>query len=180
MKKILIIIGGIILAAPFLVGAIAAFFFAQRADYGWDPSVAAPTYTSSHPRVIIDQAHCNASTAGFASRYWPFARLLRADGYQVRKGMSAFVPASLDASDVLVIANAAGALKHQFFGVNIPLPAGSDGDRNAPAFTTDEIKSVYSWVQNGGSLLLIADHAPFGAAAAGLAEAFGVKMYKTF
>jgi hypothetical protein len=180
LKRILIIAGITILAAPFLVGAFAAFFGAQRADYGWDPAIAAPTYTSSHPRVIIDQAHCNASTAGFTGRYWPFARLIRADGYEVQKGESAFAPGSLDVAQVLVIANAAGTSKHQIFGINIPIPNDSHRKSGDPAFTTEEIRIVHDWVEQGGSLLLIADHAPFGAAAAGLAEAFGVKMHKGF
>jgi hypothetical protein len=35
---------------------------------------------------------------------------------------------------------------------------------------------VREWVENGGSLLLIADHAPFGAAASNLAREFGIGM----
>ncbi|MDM7914450.1 MAG: hypothetical protein QUU85_04180, partial [Candidatus Eisenbacteria bacterium] len=37
-------------------------------------------------------------------------------------------------------------------------------------------RQVREWVEQGGSLLLIADHAPMGAASAGLASAFGVEM----
>lgn len=43
-----------------------------------------------------------------------------------------------------------------------------------------EIETIRSWVRNGGSILLIADHYPFGAAAAKLAEAFGVTMHGGF
>jgi hypothetical protein len=35
---------------------------------------------------------------------------------------------------------------------------------------------VCRWVAEGGGLLLIADHAPFGSAAAGLARRVGVDM----
>ncbi len=49
-----------------------------------------------------------------------------------------------------------------------------------PAFTPGEIEAVRTWVENGGSLLLIADHAPFGSAAAALAQAFGVRMNQGF
>jgi hypothetical protein len=54
-----------------------------------------------------------------------------------------------------------------------------DGDWTLPtpsAIDADEIESVHRWVVAGGSLLLIADHMPFGGAAADLAAAFGVLM----
>src|SRR5262245_61277409 len=43
--------------------------------------------------------------------------------------------------------------------------------RVAPA----EIERLKAWVEAGGALFLIADHAPFGSAAHGLAAAFGVE-----
>jgi hypothetical protein len=63
--------------------------------------------------------------------------------------------------DVLVIANAMGPGEHEA----------------RPAFTPEEETAVAQWVRNGGSLFLISDHAPFGAAAARLARQFGVTMY---
>ena len=47
-----------------------------------------------------------------------------------------------------------------------------------PAFTDAECDAVRDWVKDGGSLLLIADHAPFGSAAECLAKRFGVEMSK--
>jgi hypothetical protein len=79
---------------------------------------------------------------------------------------------------VLVVANASGAPKRQMFGINLPVP--TDKKRSAPAFTPEEVAAVHAWVERGGALLLIADHAPFGEAAAALAEAFGVNMHKGF
>lgn len=61
---------------------------------------------------------------------------------------------------MLVIANA-GATAEQ------PTP---------PAFTEAEGVALEAWVREGGRLLLIADHAPFGAAAKNLAARFGVTM----
>ncbi|HWR83153.1 MAG TPA: hypothetical protein VN285_07610 [Candidatus Deferrimicrobium sp.] len=177
MKRVLLVSLASILALIVLLIAITAYR-AQRADYGWDPSVATPTYVSTHPRVVIDQAHNNASTAGWTNRYWPLARLLRNDGYDVRKGTEPLSPRSLDSIDVLVIANASGAPKPQLLGINIPVS--TDKKREDPAFTSDEIRTVGAWVERGGSLLLIADHAPLGAASAGLASVFGVKMYQGF
>jgi hypothetical protein len=177
MKKASIVISVCGVTALLLVFGI-AFFLAQRADYGWDPAIATPEFTAEHPRVLLDEGHYNASSAGIAGRYWPFARLLRADGYSVERGKDAFSRGSCDGVQVLVIANASGAPKPQFFGLNIPIR--TDKRRNDPAFTASEIQAIRSWVEEGGSLLLIADHAPFGDAAAGLSSAFGVVMHKGF
>ncbi len=137
---------------------------AQRADLGWRPLLAAPSFRADGPRVLIDEGHLNASTAGISGRYYPFARLLRADGFAVTRGKGAFTAEALAAVDVLVIANASGAAKPQFMGINLP-GGGDDGDRGGPAFTAAEIAALRVWVERGGGLLLIADHAPFGAAA---------------
>ena len=45
---------------------------------------------------------------------------------------------------------------------------------------TGEIEKIRKWVENGGSLFLIADHMPFGGAAAGLAAAFGFRFTNGF
>ena len=49
-----------------------------------------------------------------------------------------------------------------------------------PAFDTSEVRVVEGWVRDGGSLLLVADHMPFGGAAADLAAAFGVLLSNGF
>jgi len=49
-----------------------------------------------------------------------------------------------------------------------------------PAFTEEECDAVSHWVESGGSLLLIADHQPWGAAAANLAKRFAVEMKSAF
>jgi hypothetical protein len=171
------VVGACLLGALLLFVGIAAFL-AQRADYGWAPDLPMPSHTVLHPHVLIDEGHHNASTAGIAGRYWPFARLLRADGYAVERSEQAFSRARLDGVAVLVIANASGAAKPQLFGINIPVPGG--GKRSDPAFTAAEVGLIRGWVEHGGSLLLIADHAPFGEAAAGLGAALGVTMHEGF
>jgi len=45
-----------------------------------------------------------------------------------------------------------------------------------PAFTEQECDVVKDWVRRGGSLLLITDHEPTGAAARNLAKRFGLEM----
>jgi len=158
--------GWLALGAPAALAAVAvsAAQAQQMADSSFHPAVAHPAYQGAGPRVAIDQAHRNFHTA--AGRYRPFAELLRLDGYRVEALDARFSPESLRGVDVLIIANALGAEG----------PAAYD----TPAFTADEVQAVRDWVESGGSLLLIADHAPYGAAAETLARAFGAGMSKAF
>ena len=134
----------------------------QGPDTTWTPTVAHPAYASNGPRVEIDEAHLNFHTA--TGNYRPFATLLRRDGYRVDANTAPFTRDSLAAFDVLVIANARG-------GTGLDALA-------SPAFTAEECAAVREWVRGGGSLLLIADHAPFGTAAEALSLQFGVDMSK--
>ncbi len=134
-------------------------------DTGFDASVKAPAYVRNHPAVVIDEAHFNYHTA--SDRYRPLAQLLTNDGYRVRGSAVKFGKASLSGIAVLIIANARGAAESQA-GVA------------QPAFTDAECDAVREWVRGGGSLLLIADHAPFGSAAFALAGRFGVTMGKGY
>jgi len=176
MKRVLVILAVCVITVLLLFFG-SAFFSAQRADYGWHPATTKPEFITEHPRVLIDEAHHNTS-AGIFGRYWPLARLLRADGYSVIRGKEVLTPAYLDGVQVLIIANASGAPNPQVFGMNIPIA--NRKKRSDPAFTATEIQVIRSWVEQGGSLLLIADHAPFGEAAAALGAAFGVTMHKGF
>lgn len=144
---------------------------------GWSPAVPA-TFTVDRPIVVIDEAHNNGSTAAFWGRYWPLARLLRADGCAVERGHARFAAATLKRIRVLIVANASGAPKPQIFGINVPVR--TIHSRSDIAFTPEEVAAVREWVARGGSLLLIADHAPFGEAAAAMAAAFDVTMHKGF
>jgi hypothetical protein len=145
----------------FSLRVLAALAQSQEADPDFDAGVRSPAYAGAGPVVAIDEAHFNFHTA--SGRYGPFATLLRNDGYTVRAGTELFTAASLAAADVLVISNA-----------GIMNPAGP----TTPAFTAAECAAVATWVRGGGALLLIADHAPAGAAAAILGESFGVEMGK--
>lgn len=139
----------------------------QIADPNFKLVVERPTYTSVRPLVVLDEAHGNFHTA--SGRYKPFADLLQADGYRLTAGTQLFTAAALQETQVLVIANALGS------GIN----AANINDPPS-AFTNAECDAVRDWVRAGGSLLLIADHAPFGATAAALAYRFGVEMGKGY
>ena len=132
----------------------------QVADTLFAPPIPSPAYAAgTGPRVGIDEAHANFHTAG--GRFLAFARLAARDGYRVTPVTARFDAATLADLDILVIANALGDT------ANVVVPVRS-------AFTDDEIAAVRAWVEQGGALLLIADHMPFAGAASGLARAFGV------
>jgi hypothetical protein len=134
----------------------------QFADPDFTPHVEIPSWRGEGPRVAIDEAHSNLHTAG--GEYRPFAGLLTADGYRVTSLKERIDRDSLDDIEVVVIANARN------------LDALRSGTLDEPAFTEKECDVVEEWVRKGGALLLIADHAPFGQAAASLAARFGVEF----
>lgn len=138
----------------------------QLPDPEFNTSVANPAYNKNGPRVLFDEAHHNFHTAD--GRYKPFVDLLMNDGYRIIRNRQPFTKSSLSSFKVLVIANALGAEEMD--------DNGADGS----AFTEEECQAVQEWVKSGGALLLIADHAPFGGAAAALASRFGVDMSKGF
>ena len=131
-------------------------------DTEFNPPVEKPAYSKDGgPLVMIDEAHHNWHTA--SNRFLPFAELLRRDGYVVRASKSPFSKEGLKSGNILVIANALNKRNDDYWVP--PYPS---------AFTDEEIKAVHDWVQEGGALLLIADHLPWPAAADNLASAFGV------
>ncbi|MBX7221058.1 MAG: DUF4350 domain-containing protein [Blastocatellia bacterium] len=136
----------------------------QVSDTAFKPAVKSPAFPEHKgPVVLLDEAHFNFHTAD--GRYQPFADLLRRDGYVVTPSRSKFQKSTLDQGKILVIANALAEQNQSDW--SLPNPS---------AFTKAEIESVCSWVNNGGSLLLIADHMPFAGAATDLGAALGVRF----
>lgn len=129
----------------------------QRTDPNFDTSIANPSYVDQHPAVMFDEAHNNFHTA--SGRYKVFANLITNDGYQVTPNTEPITADRLKKYNLLVIANA--------------MNAGAEG---MSVFTDDECTSIEEWVKNGGGLLLVTDHEPFGSASVNLAKRFGVRM----
>jgi hypothetical protein len=138
----------------------------QVADPNFDTKVAKPAYSKNGPKVLFDEAHNNFHTAG--GRYKPFADLIISDGYQITPNQQKFSAEVLKGFDILVISNALGAER-----MNLP-------EASNPAFGDQECDAVRDWVKAGGALLLIADHAPMGAANQILGDRFGVNMSKMY
>jgi hypothetical protein len=128
------------------------------------PTIAAET---RRPRVLIDAAHHNFHTA--EGRYAPLARLLQESGFAVHSATGPITPQLLQTTDILVIANALHASNVDRWELPV-----------APAFSAEETGLLTSWVENGGSLLLIADHFPFPGAIADLAANFGFRLFNGF
>ena len=154
------------IVCAFIICTCTAAFAQQSADPEFDTSVAHPAYKNDGPRVMFDEAHHNFHTSD--GRYKPFVDLLSNDGYRVVRNRQPFVKTRLNGFKILIIANALGAEEDD-----------DEGAANS-AFTDEEITIVADWVKDGGDLLLIADHAPFGGAASALAQRFGVEMSKGY
>ena len=149
-----------------LVFITATVFAQQLPDPEFNVSVDSPAYKKEGPRVMFDEAHHNFHTAD--GRYKPFVDLMMNDGYRVIRNRQPFTKTTLNSYKILIISNALGAEEDD------------DEGADKSAFTDEEIEAVHDWVKGGGNLLLIADHAPFGGAAAALANKFGVDMSKGY
>jgi hypothetical protein len=160
----------VLLAAAILSLGAGAASAQQVADTSFVNRLDHPTFASGQgPQVAIDGAHHDFHTAD--GRYWPFAELLRTDGYRVRGSNARLTSDALAGVDLLVIANALAAENED--GNDWVLPVAS-------AFDSAEVAVVRDWVRDGGALLLIADHMPFPGAASDLAEAFGFHLMDGF
>jgi hypothetical protein len=130
------------------------------ADLDYQPPISKPAYAKdTGPVVRIDEAHHNYHTLD--GRYAAFANLLRRDGYRLESSKSEFSAATLAGANILVIANAEAA---------------QSGKVASSAFASAEIAALRQWVEQGGALLLIADHPPFSDSATALAAAFGFEF----
>ena len=154
----------VILAAILSLTVLGVARGQQLADKAIDVSVVDPIFgRDAGPTVAIDGAHHNFHTVD--GRYAPFAALLRNDGFRVQGSTAQFTANELAHENILVISNALNS-------VNVdnwvpPTPS---------AFTEEEIAAVKTWVNDGGALLLIADHFPFPGGAMDLAHAFGFEF----
>lgn len=138
----------------------------QMADADFDASVSKPAYNKNGPKILFDEAHNNFHTT--TGRYKPFVDLITNDGYHVTPNKTKFTPETLKGYRILIIANALG---HERMSAT---------EASNPAFTDEESDVVRDWVKGGGALLLIADHAPMGAANQILAQRFDVDMSKSY
>lgn len=157
----------VVLAAVALVlalAAVGAFFYLRKGagptfDPTFDTKVAQPAYgANAGPAVLYDEGHENTHAADGA--YKPLADMLRSDGYRFDVTRKKITAKTLSGVGVLMVVTARGTNE------------ANDG----PAFTNGEAVAIEQWVKDGGSLLLVTDHWPYGSAAGTLASRFGVAM----
>ena len=141
----------------------------QVPDTSFTFTINKPSYTQGNGSLIlIDEAHNNFHT--IETGFFPFAKLLKQDGYQVSG--SAVSINNLDVlkdCKILVIANALDSSNVDNW--NLPTPS---------AFSKEEIEVIKNWVESGGSLFLIADHMPFAGASYELGKKFGFEFLNGF
>lgn len=136
----------------------------QVPDTDFKPKISEPAFAEGKGLVVLlDEAHFNFHTA--SGRYQTFADLLRRDGYVVNASAAKFSKDSLSKGKILVIANALNESNKDDWS-----------PPNPSAFTDEEVAAVRDWVNEGGALLLIADHLPFPGAADKLALVFGIRF----
>ncbi|MFK7970233.1 MAG: DUF4440 domain-containing protein [Bacteroidia bacterium] len=142
----------------------------QLPDTTFIPDIDQAAYMRGEgPMIFIDEGHNNlhAASQGFGG----FIKMMKMDGFRVERVKTLFEDAeSLKNCDILIIAN---AIHERNTNGNWVVP-------NPSAFSKKEIKTIKQWVDNGGKLLLIADHMPFSGAAYDLGKAFGFKWLNGF
>ena len=132
----------------------------QIPDKSFHPIIVNPMYELGKGSVVyIDEGHHNFHTKN--GRYLPFSNLIESDGYVLKSYTGNFRIRKLRKGKILVISNAL----HKKNVKNWCLPTFS-------AFTKEELKIIKTWVEEGGSLFLIADHMPMAEAASDLASSF--------
>ena len=130
-------------------------------DLEADVIVSHPAFArDTGPAVFVDAGHFNYHTSH--GRFAPFAALIRNDGFRVSDKTGRLSAAYFSGIDILVVSNALNPANINHWAQPVP-----------SAFDKMEIDALRTWVENGGSLLLIADHFPFAGAAKELAGAFG-------
>lgn len=143
-------------------------FSQQIPDPNYNPKIENPEYElKKGPIVFIDEGHNNFHKK--EGQYKPFSNILEKDGYNVARYPWRILQIKLATAKILVIANAVNVVNEN----NWELPTPS-------AFSKKEIDDLAKWVNDGGSLFLIADHMPMAGAATDLAAKFGFEFSNGF
>jgi len=131
-------------------------------DDTFSSEVKEPTYEKEKgPKILLDGAHHNFFIQWNFIK--PFADLAKADGYQTIVDSIEFTLEYLKHFDIVMIIT---ALPFDFTSKNEVT--------DESTFSKEEINSLYDWVNEGGSLLVFSEHAPFDQAINPLLNKFGI------
>jgi len=122
----------------------------------------------ANPVIVFAEGHNNFgdNRESFAGEMKQF---LAREGFELRRYMGAITREALKGASILHTDNALASLNQD----NWTLPTPS-------AFTSEEISVIYNWVHNGGALLMVIEHMPFGGSYEDLAKAFNVETSNGF
>lgn len=154
------------LALLLLVAGLSAFAPAAQAqrqlpDLSFEFANSNPAFPGGDgPLIRLSTKESNFVERGSLD---PLARLAATDGFRAQR-LDGPLTGPFD-GEILVIANPFLESFKEFPAMTPP-----------SAFSAEEIEAVRKWVADGGSLLLLADHAPLGGGSSDLARAFGFEF----
>ncbi|WP_420583324.1 hypothetical protein [Reichenbachiella sp.] len=135
----------------------------MRNDSNFDASVSDPAFVQNEgPKILLDGGHHNFFIKeGFIK---PLEQVAKADGFQPIIDSAKFTTPYLKKFDIVIIIT---ALPFDF--------TTKTSVTNESTFTNSEINHLYQWVNDGGSLLVFSEHAPFDQAINPLLRKFGLE-----
>jgi hypothetical protein len=126
-------------------------------------------------QMLIDGGHFNLHD--IEGTYAPLAGSLRYAGIDAVGYKGKFNAESLKNVELLLIANPnpdrQDSVARRAQRAKEPLRWSTAATQ--PGYSNDEVTAIHNWVENGGSLLLILDHAPNGKVGEAIAAAFGIE-----
>lgn len=132
-------------------------------DSSFDASIICPKYKrQTGPHILIDAGHHNFIVEMGLIK--PFVDLASNDGYKTSIDSGAFTPAYLAKYQIVLITPA------------MPFKLGSKKDiTDENTFTSQELETLRNWVSNGGSLIILSEHAPIDKSMTPLLNTFGIQ-----
>lgn len=128
----------------------------------FDVTVTDPQLKDMKPKLVFDEAHKNHHK--IETTYKPFANLISNDGCVVSSTIKKIDNSVLSRSDIFIIAT----------------PMGKDDPGDKSPFSQNEVDQLEQWVQEGGSVLLITEHFPFGLSMKPIFDKFGVQVHNGY
>lgn len=130
--------------------------------------------SSINKPILVDEGHYNMHT--LTSTYEILGGTFRYAGFKVSPHTEQFNASNLAKADLVIISNPHvdfyDSLVQRAQAANEPFRWSAAAAQ--PAYTNEEAAVIEKWVKNGGSLLLILDHAPNPTAGSPISEVFGI------
>lgn len=141
----------------------AASFGQMLNDTPFNASTPHPKYKMQKgPNILIDAGHHNFIVEMGLIK--PFVDLSTFDGYQPKIDSGVFTPAYLANYKMVLITPA------------MPFKFGSKKEVTTElTFTKEELTAIHDWVMDGGSLIILSEHAPIDKSMTPLFNTFGIQ-----